>query len=263
MTIKDFNDLISQQQTNFTPLPYISIFNDLTFKVIPFTNAERLEFIKGLEIIKEADEVDVLAKRYQYICDYINKFIVDEKGNNVDVLQLHYFNFIELMLFLTSISSSSSMEYTYNCNNEVQLGNETVPCNTTIDFVHRLNELKILNKDKINNTKYVDILVNESKVRLHFSVTTLVNLIEDVNDVIAIEDIESGMMLVDNRVQNKSQEEKIKAFLDILTDAQIEEISKAMKDVPVLSWETKFTCPSCGKEHNLIYNNSDLEFFFM
>jgi hypothetical protein len=277
MSIKNYQELMNYLDETWFSITTKQTGNNYEVRLLRLKSYR--DFLKAKKI-HEGDE-DSNQREYNLLTLAINTLMnrVKKDGELIDVRDIPYTDFIQLFLYLKSISTKSSTELEYNCTNNLNKkldAGDTLnySCNTRTAFTFKYDELEILNTDK--NTDFITI--EEGKVILVFYLNKktpkLVQSFLKAND-------DDRMSMLFNKVSmvNKGEEREIKIADDTQDDFRdkikkvIDSISptneiifhKSLSEQPTVYWKKEIKCsnPDCDKEDVVEIFEYQFEDFFI
>lgn len=276
MSIKNYQDLMNYLDETWFNLTTKQTNNNYEVRLLRL-KAYR-DFLKAKKIYED-DEPN--KKSYNLLTLAINTLMnrVKKDGELIDVRDIPYSDFVQLFLYLKSISTKVETELEYNCTNQLvkvlDSGNELeYDCNTRTNFSFRFDELEVLNADK--GVEWITI--DEGKIILIFYLNQKTPRL--VQNYLKAEDDDKMPMLF-NKVAmvNKGEEREIK--LADYTQDDFKKVTKnlinsispaneilfhdALNEQPTIYWEKKIKCsnPDCNNEDVVKIFEHQFEDFFI
>lgn len=204
---------------------------------------------------------------------------VKKDGELIDVRDIPYTDFIQLFLYLKSISTKVNTELEYNCSNELVKklddGNDlNYSCNTRTSFTFKYDELSILNGDKDADW----ITIDEGNVILIFYLNKKTPRLVQ-NYLKAGDDDKMSILFNKVAVVNKGEEreikiadntqddfqKKIKKVIDSMSPTNEGIFYKSLSEQPTVYWKKEIKCsnPDCNHEDVIEVYEHDFEDFFI
>lgn len=276
MSIKNYQDLMNYLDETWFSLTTKQTKNNYEVRLLRL-KAYR-DFLKAKKI-HDDDTGD--EKAYNLLTLSINTLMnrVKKDGELIDVRDIPYTDFIQLFLYLKSISTKVNTELEYNCNNELtkklDSGDDlNYSCNTRTNFTFKYDELEILNSDK--DVEWITI--DEGNIILVFYLNKktprLVQSYLKANDDEKISMLFHKVAMVNKgeereiKIADSTQDDfkqKIKNVIDAISPTNESLFYKSLSEQPTAYWKKEIKCsnPDCNHEDVVEIFEHQFEDFFI
>lgn len=257
------------------------IFSGLEVKVTPFNNKQLKEFYKIREYVKD-DKTgkDDKAKLLEAVRDFLTgKVLHKDKNEIVNLNDMHYYDFIDLIMFIKGISVSNDTVRTFTC--------PAKDCGAKTDVTFKMSDLSIMDAEKKDGFKELVLEdfsegVNLSMIFKDYTVRNYLEYLLMLKEL-KVDDTDSDdvekfkiaffmdtLVVMDKKTgdtktfDNMELSEKFK-FTSERNEKQTDRLINGYNDRASIFWRTEIECsnPKCKAKYTYGIMDEEFEDFFV